>query len=227
VRQLEILRKNIPYPDFTLPDGIFLTHAHIGHYTGLMQLGREAFNARKIPVYSMPKMTAFLEGNAPWSQLVSLENIELRGVRHQQELSLTEQLTVTPLLVPHRDEFSETVGFVIKGPNKKALFVPDIDKWRLWERDIIELIRKVDYAFLDATFYDGYEINNRDISEIPHPFVVESIGLFQDLPESERTKVHFIHFNHTNPLLDAKSSAYQKVLDAGYGIAETHQNFPM
>ena len=57
--------------------GIFLTHAHMGHYVGLLQLGREAMGAKGMPVYVMPRMKEFLETNAPWSQLVSLGNIKL------------------------------------------------------------------------------------------------------------------------------------------------------
>ncbi|MDX1313973.1 MAG: MBL fold metallo-hydrolase, partial [Eudoraea sp.] len=224
-RQLEIIKQYVPYSDFSLPDGILLTHAHMGHYTGLMQLGREAYNATGIPVYAMPKMAEFLEQNGPWDQLVSLENIELKSIEHEASVSLTDNLSITPLLVPHRDEYSETVGYLISGPNKKALFIPDIDKWQLWEMDIEKLIKEVDYAFLDATFYDGDEIKNRDMSEIPHPFVVESMERFKDLPSEEKAKVHFIHFNHTNPLLDPSSAAYQKVLDSGYRIAETHQTY--
>ena len=226
-RQLEILNNYTEGLEFELPNGILLTHAHMGHYTGLMQLGREAYNSSNVPVYSMPEMSRFLEANGPWDQLVSLENIKLKPIEHKKEVKLTGQLAVTPMLVPHRDEYSETVGFVISGPNKKALFIPDIDKWRLWEMDIVQLINVVDYAFLDATFFDGNEIENRDMSEIPHPFVVESMSRFNDMPNKEKEKVHFIHFNHTNPLLDPSSSAYQEVLEAGYNIAETHQIFPM
>ena len=70
-----------------------------------------------------------------------------------------------PFLVPHRDEFSETVGFEIKGENKTAVFIPDIDKWSKWNSDLKELIKRVDYAFLDATFYKNGEIPSRDMSE--------------------------------------------------------------
>ena len=226
-RQLEILKTYIPDPAFEMPDGILLTHAHMGHYTGLMQLGREAYNADSVPVYAMPEMTRFLQGNGPWDQLVSLGNIDLKPIQHQTELKLTDRLAIKPLLVPHRDEYSETVGFLISGPNKTALFIPDIDKWRLWEIDIVEFIAEVDYAFLDATFFDGNEIKNRDMSEIPHPFVVESMSRFSEMTEQNKKKVHFIHFNHTNPLLDPSSAAYREVLEAGYNIAETHQTFPM
>ena len=200
-------------------DGIFITHAHIGHYSGLINLGREVFNASKIPLYLMPKMTDFISSNGPWDQLVKLKNVELKSLSHEKEEKLTENLTIVPFEVPHRDEYSETVGFKIIGPNKTALFIPDIDKWSKWKISIKKLISKVDYAFLDGTFYDSKEINNRDISEIPHPFIIESLKLFKDLKESDRNKIYFIHLNHTNPLLNSKSMEYKHVVSNGYNVA--------
>jgi pyrroloquinoline quinone biosynthesis protein B len=200
--------------------GILLTHAHIGHYTGLMHLGREAIGAKEVPVYVMPRMYTFLQQNGPWSQLVSLDNIQLQPLYADSAVVLGDQLTITPLQVPHRDEFSETVGFLIQSAQKAALYIPDIDKWHLWKQDILKLIRQVDYALLDATFYENGEIPNRDISEIPHPFVEESMALFSTLDKENRAKVYFIHFNHTNPLLQNESKAKQKVEAAGFHIAE-------
>jgi pyrroloquinoline quinone biosynthesis protein B len=133
---------------------------------------------------------------------------------------------VTPFLVPHRDEYSETVGYMIAGPNKKALFIPDIDKWEKWDRSIATELSKVDYAFLDATFYDGEELN-RDMSEIPHPFIVETMQLLKELPSSEKNKIHFIHFNHTNPVLDSNSAQARAVVQAGFHLARFHQVFEM
>ena len=205
-----------------LPDGVFLTHAHIGHYTGLMYFGKEATNASEIPVYGMPRMKAYLEQNGPWSQLVSNKNIGLQELENNGSIQLTSNLKVTPFTVPHRDEFSETVGYTLQGPNKSALFIPDIDKWEKWEVSIIEAIKKVDYAFLDATFFDGVEINNRDISQIPHPFIIESMMLFKDLPLSEKQKIHFIHFNHTNPALNSESDAYKTIIANGFKVSQTN-----
>ena len=213
--QLDIL-KELGQKETDTPDGIFITHAHIGHYTGLMYLGREALGANKAKVYVMPQMKSFLENNGPWSQLVALNNIVLEQIDHEKKLVLTKNLSVQPFKVPHRDEFSETVGFKIIGPNKTVLFIPDIDKWSKWKKSIIEEIKEVDYAFLDATFFDGDEIDNRDISEIPHPFAVESMVLFETLPQTEKGKIHFIHFNHTNPLLNPNSEQAKKVLQKGY-----------
>ena len=203
-----------------LPNGIFLTHAHIGHYTGLMYLGKEATNAKQVPVYAMPRMKNFLENNGPWSQLVNTNNIVIQELENQKPLELTSNIKVIPFTVPHRDEFSETVGYKIIGPKKSALFIPDIDKWEKWETDISEAISEVDYAFVDATFFDGKEINRSDISEIPHPFIVESMELFKNLASEEKQKIHFIHFNHTNPLLNSESEAYKTVINNGFNIAQ-------
>ena len=202
-----------------LPDGIFVTHAHIGHYSGLMYLGKEATNASQIPVYAMPRMKEFLENNGPWSQLVNNSNIAISQLQNKNTLQLTSNLKVTPFIVPHRDEFSETVGYRIEGPSKSVLFIPDIDKWSEWEENVSEAIKNVDYAFIDATFYDGNEINTRDISEIPHPFIIESMALFESLPSVEKEKIYFIHFNHTNPVINPSSVASEKVLQNGFKIA--------
>ena len=209
------------------PDGIFLTHAHIGHYAGLMYLGKEAMNADQVAVFAMPKMTTYLQTNGPWDQLVTNKNIDLKGLEHQKKFELNKDLKVTPLLVPHRDEYSETVGYLIEGPNKTALFLPDIDKWEKWDHDIIELIKKVDYAFIDATFYDGKELNNRDMSEIPHPFIIESMEKFRWLSSEDKSKILFIHFNHTNPVLDPSSKATETVLKKGYNIARRNDRFEL
>jgi pyrroloquinoline quinone biosynthesis protein B len=203
-------------------NGILLTHAHIGHYTGLMHLGREVMGTNKTPVFAMPRMKTFLEENGPWNQLVELKNISLQALKSDSTINLNENIKVTPFLVPHRDEFSETVGYKIMINNKSLIFIPDIDKWERWATDINELIQKVDYAFLDATFYKNGELS-RDMSKIPHPFVQESMELFSTLTKTDKKKVHFIHFNHTNPLLIEGSSAKNEVLKNGFNLAKEGQ----
>ncbi|RKS55131.1 pyrroloquinoline quinone biosynthesis protein B [Gillisia mitskevichiae] len=225
--QLKLFKNYASENSKEVPDGIFLTHAHIGHYTGLMYFGKEAMNASNIPVYAMPKMKVFLESNGPWSQLMVNKNILIHELNHKKELVLSKDLKVIPFLVPHRDEYSETVGYKILGPNKKALFIPDIDKWEKWDTDIIKEIADVDYAFLDATFYDGAEINNRDISEIPHPFIIESMKRFSGLSSEEKNKIYFIHFNHTNPALDPESSQTKIILQKGFHIARINETFQL
>jgi pyrroloquinoline quinone biosynthesis protein B len=200
--------------------GIFLTHAHIGHYTGLMYFGKEALNSKLVNVYAMPRMKKFLEENGPWSQLVSLQNISIIELSNESKISIDSNVIVQPVEVPHRAEFSETVGYKIYGPNKTALFIPDIDKWYLWEKSIVDEIKQVDYAIIDATFYDSKEVNYRDISEIPHPFVTESMDLFDSIDIKEKNKIYFIHLNHTNPLINKDSDQYKLVRSKGYNVAE-------
>jgi len=216
--QLRALSNESGLNNTDVPDACFISHAHIGHYTGLQYFGREAMGADNVPVYLMPRMDTFIRSNGPWSQLVDLENISIQSLTSDSTISLGN-IQVTPFLVPHRDEFSETVGFKIKGPAKTVVFIPDIDKWQKWERSIVSIVKDVDYAFLDGTFYDNSEIPDRDISEIPHPFVIETMALFDSMPDAEKKKIHFIHFNHTNPLLNKRNSSVQTVTNKGYSIS--------
>jgi len=181
--------------------GIFLTHAHMGHYTGLLHLGREVMGAKDVPVFAMPEMKKFLESNGPWNQLVQLNNIEIQPMKNDKEIKLANGLIIEPFLVPHRDEYSETVGYKIMGLKQSVLFIPDIDKWEKWDQEIFEVIQHIDIALLDGTFYSQDELPNRDMGEIPHPFIVESMETLYNLNSSNRNKVHFIHFNHSNPAI--------------------------
>jgi pyrroloquinoline quinone biosynthesis protein B len=227
VAQMAILTSHEKQSDKQLADGIFLTHAHIGHYTGLMYLGKESKDADSVPLYVMPQMKEFLSSNGPWDQLITRKNVSLKELKHELPVRLSANITVTPFLVPHRDEYSETVGYRIDGPDKSALYIPDIDKWDKWERDIIEEIKQVDYAFIDATFYSGAEMNNRDISQIPHPFIIESLAKFQDISATDKSKIIFIHFNHTNPVIDPTSPESKTVTDQGFRIARVGDVFEM
>ena len=203
--------------------GIFLTHAHIGHYTGLMYLGREAMNANNIPVYAMPRLYDYIKTNGPWSQLVTLHNIGLRKLKADSIVQLNERISIQPLSVPHRDEFSETVGYLIKAGWKSVLFIPDIDKWNKWEKDIREFVQQCDYLFLDGTFYKDDELPGRNMAEIPHPFVPESMELFNKLRVEDKRKIWFLHFNHTNPLLRKESAEYKEVRNRGFNVASQGQ----
>ena len=216
--QLFELHRAAPDGEFSL-DGVFLTHAHMGHYTGLMHFGREAAGTNGLPVYAMPRMYAYLSSNGPWDQLVRLGNIRLHKLADGQPVDVGPSVSVTPILVPHRDEYSETVGYRIEGPNKSAVFIPDIDKWEMWAIDIRDVVKSVDYALLDATFFKDGELGGRDMSKIRHPFVSESMDLFDSLDDNEKGRVIFIHMNHTNPLLIDGSPEQAEVEQRGYRYA--------
>jgi len=204
--------------------GIFLTHAHIGHYTGLMYLGREAMNSKDVKVYAMSRMRQMLETNAPWSQLAGIKNISLQTLANKEKTKLSENLTVEPFLVPHRDEFSETVGFKIVSGDKSLVFIPDIDKWQKWSENLEAIVKANDYVLLDGTFYADGEIN-RPMSEVPHPFVSETIELLKNLPAKEKAKVFFIHFNHSNPLVQGDKQKIKELKTKGFNITFQGQKF--
>ena len=216
--QLYDLHRVAPDSDYAL-DGVFLTHAHIGHYAGLMHFGREAAGTHQIPVFAMPRLRNFLASNGPWDQLVRLGNVEIRELADGKAIALGPNLAVTPFLVPHRDEYSETVGYRIDGPKRSAVFIPDIDKWEMWDTDIRDVVRSVDYALLDATFFRDGELGGRDMSKIKHPFVTESMTLFEDFDATDRARVIFIHMNHTNPLLFDGSPEQAEVEQRGFRYA--------
>ena len=221
--QINLLEK---FTNADLIDGVFLTHAHIGHYTGLMYLGREGLGGTNIMVYALKRMARFLTKNGPWDQLVKLNNISIQTISNKEFVKLSENIFVIPIKVPHRDEYSETVGYKIIGKSKKILFIPDIDKWDEWEKSIIEEVKLVDYAFIDGTFYNGSELN-RDMREIPHPSIEETLQLFSNQPVAERNKIYFIHINHTNPILTNKNGIRDLVEGLGFNIAQRGLKFKL
>jgi pyrroloquinoline quinone biosynthesis protein B len=104
-KQLRALRAYSQFKSSDAPDGVFITHAHIGHYSGLMFLGKEVMNASNTPVYVLPRMKTFIETNGPWSQLVKLNNISLVEMQSDLAVPLSPSLKITAIRVPHRDEF--------------------------------------------------------------------------------------------------------------------------
>jgi len=226
--QLQRLDETAPVERAIGLDGVFLTHAHIGHYAGLIMFGHEAAGAQNVLVYVMPRMADFLSRNGPWGQLLVRHNVILAIMAENEPEMLADDIAVTPFLVPHRQEYSEVAGFVIEGPEKSALFLPDIDSWEEWDEAgtrIEDMIAQVDVAFLDASFYADGEIPGRDMSGFPHPFVSHSMERFSSLSAAEKAKVRFIHMNHTNPLLRPGSRERRVVKDAGFGIAEEGEAF--
>lgn len=181
------------------PTSVLLTHGHIGHYTGLMYFGRESMDAKSVPVYGTERMVGYLTANGPWSQLVSRKNIELRLLSPDTPVTLEGGVRVTAFLVPHRDEFTDTVGYLIERGGRRAIFIPDIDQWSKWTRSIRELVDSVDLAFVDGTFASADELPGRSLADIPHPLM----PLTRALLNGTRAHVWFIHINHTNRELGA------------------------
>ncbi|NOZ27352.1 MAG: pyrroloquinoline quinone biosynthesis protein PqqB [Chloroflexi bacterium] len=217
--QLHALREFVP--DCPLA-GILLTHAHIGHYAGLIHLGREVMGTEEMPVYATPRMAEFLRDNAPWSQLIALRNIDLRILTPGEEARIGPNLHVTPHQVPHRDELSDTVAFVVRGPSRRLFYCPDIDSWDRWDHDLRDFLTEMDIALLDATFFSADELPGVDMSVVPHPPVVDTA----DRVAGVDCDVWLIHLNHTNPLL-APGPERSWVSERGLHVGAAGEHWPL
>lgn len=218
--QLSLLRKSSIGSDHRLTiEGIFLTHAHMGHYIGLVQLGKEAWSAAKLPIFGTPDMVRFLSTNHPFSDLIKDKNIVLNKISPDKKFQVDQKLTIIPIPVPHRQEHSDTVGFLIYGMKKQLLYIPDMD---VLSDEILKYISKVDIAILDGTFYDKTELPaHRDYKEIQHPTISQSMGVLKKYLKN--TKIYYTHFNHTNPILDKDSEALKHVKELGFKIVRLGQ----
>jgi pyrroloquinoline quinone biosynthesis protein B len=208
-------------PDCRL-SGIVLTHAHAGHYAGLIHLGREAWDTRRLPVYASARMAAFLRGNAPWSQLVALGNVELHVLEPEREVQLSPRLSLRPMLVPHRAEFTDTLAFVVRGPGRQFFYCPDIDGWDGWDVDLRQLVAGMDVALLDGTFFSAGELPGRDLHEIPHPLVADTVERLAGV----ECDVRLVHLNHSNPL-HAPGPERDWLAARGIGVGALGDRWPL
>jgi pyrroloquinoline quinone biosynthesis protein B len=223
--QYQELIRRYPGGQRKLLDGIFLTHAHMGHYTGLIYLGKESISAQKIPVYCSEEMSAYLSQNEPWKFLIDNGNIQLRPFSSGQKLSF-QSFSITPLSVPHRKEFTDTFGFLIQGKRKSLLYIPDIDSWDPIRDSISTWLRQSDYALLDGTFYSGKELPGRNMQLVPHPTIQDSMLFFNALPTLE-CQIIFTHLNHTNLLLDPETPESKQFRSSRFKIADEWSEFEL
>ena len=201
-------------------DGIFLTHAHIGHYLGLAYLGFEAVSTKNLPLWASPRMGDFLRNSAPWDRLVSGNHVRLEALTAGEAIALPDGLSVTPFMVPHRAEYTDTVGYIIAGARQRTLYIPDTSPWEAWDPPLEAMLDEIDVALLDATFYSGDELPGRDLSKIGHPLVVDSMDRLQSRVDSGKLEVWFTHLNHSNPALDPDSEARQQIEARGFAVAQ-------
>lgn len=199
----------------------------MGHYAGLLELGREAYGAEGQRVVGSARMVELLEKNAPWELLVRLGNIRLERIEPERPLRLSPRLAIEAWPVPHRGEYTDTLAYRVTGPRRSLLWLPDIDKWGPWRRPLEEALASVDRAYLDGTFFGPDEVPGRSMAEIPHPFVVETLERLAPQPESVRRKVSFVHLNHSNPALDPASPERARIERAGARVAEEMERFDL
>ena len=222
--QLDIVNANVSHFSFPYLSGIFLTHAHTGHYSGLLHLGLEGLNIKNVPIYVMPKMKDFLIKNSMFSQLVD-NSIILKEIKNNLTINLNDEISIIAFNVPHRNELSETVGYKIKSCEKSIVYIPDIDYWDKGGVDLSQLVKQNDILLLDGTFYSKDEITHRNINKIPHPSILDTISLTKALSRQEKKKIFFTHLNHTNKAINDKTEKWKSVVSSGYNILNDKQIF--
>lgn len=195
-------------------EGVFITHLHMGHYIGLHQFGKEACKQPNgLPIFASPSICNWLERTEPWRLGLSDGIFRCIPMSPLAPFILSDGLSITPILVPHRMELgTDTVCFSIQGPDKKILWLPDIDSWSGWDLDVRSVVEEHSISFLDACFWSAVELKRRDMGEIPHPLVVETMDKLEGLGH----RVKLIHLNHTNPLWDKESEEHRRMVELGF-----------
>lgn len=214
-KQVSLLAREAGRPAPGL-DELILTHAHVGHYLGLALLGREALSIQGLPLHVTASMARFLRENRPWSHLLERGEVTLRHLAPGRSMRF-DGLRIQPFLSPHRGEDTDTIGIEIEGPKRTMLFVSDAD---YFAPALVQRIEEADVAVVDGTFYDRDEMQHRDIRQVQHPFVSESVNHLA----KARGDVWFTHLNHTNALLDPKAPPR---LPKPFGVAAEGQVFEL
>ena len=208
LEQLNMLNKTARDNNFPKDHlkGIFITHAHMGHYPGLLFFGKEVIDSNNLAVYTSKTLEKFLNENQPWKLLIDNKNIDIKSFEFEKEINLSGNLKIIPIEIPHRQELSDTAGFIIEGKQKSGFYLPDIDSWKTFYDKFNEISIKADLLFIDGTFYSNeelMEIRGRNIKDVPHPPIKETINLLKNgVLKQNNSKIYFTHFNHTNKILD-------------------------
>jgi len=202
----------------TVPDAVFLTHAHLGHLPGLLFFGQEAANAEELPTYLTEGLAEVIRSSPLLNILVERNNISLEHLTSHSTITL-ENVTIESRSVEHRESLpTDTFAYLMKGPERTLLYMTDIDEWDTSTRRLVE---RADIALVDGTFWSEDELAR--IAEVPHPLVRETTEKL----DAERTDIYFTHLNHTNPLLDRDSEEYNQLRNAGFDVLNTGTTFEL
>ena len=210
------------------PDSVSLTHVHLGHIDGLGQFGNEAMGCSELPLFASASVLEELANRKALGPFNAIDAAPMERFGPSEGCGFEMELVP----VPHRDEHADTHAVIIRGPSRSALFLPDHDDWaqtlgrhgassiRQWLSDL-----EVDIALLDGSFWDSSELSGRDMSEIPHPTVTETLARLGERVEDD-VEIHFIHLNHSNPLLGTGLET-EELSDLGWQVAVQGQQFAL
>ena len=219
--QLKIWADACRYDSPIRPNSVLLTHAHLGHIEGIGQFGKEAMGCRNLTLVASESVASILQEKKLMTPFVIADFGSQNLPKFQQGGVVFDFIPV-----PHRDDTSDTHAILISGENKRVLFLPDLDDWE-------QTLKSVGYTnpnewfqslgathvLLDATFWNGEELSGRDMKDVPHPTVENSLVRLQE-GGIGGPEIILIHLNHTNPLNNPNSHQSRMVEDAGHSIGQ-------
>ena len=224
------LGNQLQYLDNRVPDEVWLTHAHIGHIDGLGLFGRETMNVKGAKLHVSKLMLELINQTPHW-QIMIQQGVFSIDVINNGESRQSTGFSITPILVPHRGELSDTHAFIIRGDNKSLLYLPDHDSWdetlslygmntiREWLASL-----QADIALIDGTFWSYNELSERSQQVYSHPPIKQTIGMLGYKQQGD-PDIIFFHLNHTNPVYDEWSEEHTKVVEMGWSIAKQGMRF--
>ncbi len=197
-----------------LSASVFVTHIHLGHYWGLGFLGKEGAGTRGVPVYAGPRAAEFLRRNDPFRRIAEEGRIRIESL--SADVPWKGFVEITPVAVPHREDFSETFGFLVQGPSARVFYMPDAD---CVDARIASAVSTADYAYVDGTFFSPGEIPGLSDGTVPHPPMSVSAEILGSAG-SARTRIRYTHMNHTNPALNPDGPERKLLEEKGLSLAE-------
>ena len=216
----------------TALSSVSITHAHLGHIDGLGLFGKEVMGSQDLTVHCSQSVANLIEQNPIWRALredgVIIPTVWNANQPFEPSPGCGFNIRAVP--VPHRDEFSDNHALLIEGKDSTILFMPDHDTWeetlsggtiRDWLSEL-----GVDIALIDGTFWDDTELQHRDMSEIPHPTVRESLERLGNRQSSD-PDIRFLHLNHTNPLCNPSSPEVEELHAKGWGLVNEGDSFTL
>lgn len=188
----------------------------MGHYAGLLHFGKEAAAVDRMPLYASKRFIGFMAQNEPWATLLTDNHMDPIPLDHASA-AIDQDLGITAIPVPHRDEHTDTVALSVHVDGSPwLLYLPDIDDWSSWDKAELEISRH-DVALIDATFSSSDELSDRNVLSIRHPLVSDTITRFGHLAQD--TQLVLTHINHSNPLGDPSADITKHATAAGFSIA--------
>ena len=197
------------------PETLIVTHAHTGHYTGLWQLDKSVLAAPNVAVLAPPQTAALLRSNEPWAAMSRDGYITIEDMDWGRACEPIDGVALTPIQAPHRSEWpTDTAALLVESVQRRVLYLPDIDFWDEWDRDVVETVASVDVAILDGSFWDA-----PTSPDVPHPPIRETMDRLQSVADDGGTRIIFTHLNHSNPAVNPDSPERRELEERGFEVA--------